>query len=121
MHCWHKKVLLEKASPEDKIGDVVVNTDATFKVYQAWRDKLTRPASGPNGLRRPLWFPRPWYPIATEAYYFPWAKHNIEEQQTASEQQPQNNVEAQVSDNTQNIQENNNSQTVGNNTNTTLQ
>ncbi len=82
MQCWHKKVLIEKASPEDQIGDVVVNTEATFKVYQAWRDKLTRPASGPNGLRRPLWFPRPWYPIATEAYYFPWAKHSQVETST---------------------------------------
>ncbi|WP_456463462.1 molybdopterin-dependent oxidoreductase [Persephonella sp.] len=68
MHCWHKKVLVEKAGPDDKIGDVVVNTDATFKVYQVWRDRLTRPAPGPNGLRRPKWFKRPWYPHTDKAY-----------------------------------------------------
>ena len=68
MHCWHKKVLVEKAGPDDKIGDVVVNTEATFKVYQAWRDRLTRPAPGPNGLRRPKWFKRPWYPHTDKAY-----------------------------------------------------
>ncbi|WP_456401085.1 molybdopterin-dependent oxidoreductase [Persephonella sp.] len=68
MQCWHKKVLIEKASPTDKVGDVVVNTEATFRVYQAWRDKLTRPAPGPNGLRRPKWFKRPWYPHTDDAY-----------------------------------------------------
>ncbi len=68
MHCWHKKVLVEKAGPEDRIGDVVVNTEATFKVYQAWRDQLTRPAPGPNGLRRPKWFKRPWYPHTDKSY-----------------------------------------------------
>jgi anaerobic selenocysteine-containing dehydrogenase len=68
MHCWHKKVLVEKAGPNDKVGDVVVNTEATFKVYQAWRDQLTRPAPGPNGLRRPKWFKRPWYPHTDTAY-----------------------------------------------------
>ena len=73
MHCWHKKVLVEKAGPDDRIGDVVVNIEATFKVYQAWRDKLTRPAPGPNGLRRPKWFPRPWYPHTDKAYRMPGA------------------------------------------------
>ncbi len=71
MHCWHKKVLVEKAGPDDKIGDVVVDTSKTFKVYQAWRDELTRPAPGPNGLRRPKWFPRPWYPHTDKAYRMP--------------------------------------------------
>ncbi|RMD46287.1 MAG: hypothetical protein D6834_02715 [Aquificota bacterium] len=71
MQCWHKKVLLEKAGPDDRIGDVVVNTDATFKVFQAWRDKLTRPAPGPNGLRRPKWMPRPWFPHTDSAYRMP--------------------------------------------------
>ena len=71
MHCWHKKVLVEKAGPEDRIGDVVINTEATFKVYQAWRDQLTRPAPGPNGLRRPKWFKRPWYPHTDKSYRMP--------------------------------------------------
>ena len=71
MHCWHKKVLIEKASPEDKIGDVVVDIEKTLKVYQAWRDVLTRPAPGPNNLRRPKWFPRPWYPHTDKAYRMP--------------------------------------------------
>ncbi len=71
MHCWHKKVLVEKGGPNDRIGDVFVDTEATFKVYQAWRDMLTRPAPGPNNLRRPKWFPRPWYPHTDKSYRMP--------------------------------------------------
>jgi anaerobic selenocysteine-containing dehydrogenase len=71
MHCWHKKVLIEKAGPEDRIGDVFVDIQKTFEVYKAWRDQLTRPAPGPGGLRRPKWMPRPWVPLADEAYKMP--------------------------------------------------
>ena len=79
MQCWHKKVLIEKGGADDRIGDVFVDTEATFKVYQAWRDKLTRPAPGPNGLRRPKWFPRPWYPHTDSSYRFPFAKEESQE------------------------------------------
>lgn len=71
MHCWHKKVLVEKAGPEDRIGDVFVDINKTFEVYKAWRDQLTRPAPGPDGYRRPKWMPRPWFPIADEYWKFP--------------------------------------------------
>ncbi len=57
MHCWHQKVRLEKARPEDRYGDIFVDTNKSFEVYKAWLKK-TRPAPGPNGLRRPLWFAR---------------------------------------------------------------
>lgn len=68
MHCWHQKVLLEKAQPGDKVGDLKVDIDATFKTYQAWRDELTRPAPGPGGLRRPKHLKRPWVPLSESAY-----------------------------------------------------
>ncbi|MEF3192382.1 MAG: molybdopterin-dependent oxidoreductase [Campylobacterales bacterium] len=68
MHCWHQKVLLEKAGPDDKIGDLKVNINNTMKTYQEWRDKLTRPAPGPGGLRRPEHLKRPWVPLSREAY-----------------------------------------------------
>jgi len=71
MQCWHKKVLIEKAGPEDKVGDVFVDIQKTFEVYKAWRDQLTRPAPGPDGMRRPKWMPRPWFPIADEAWKMP--------------------------------------------------
>jgi anaerobic selenocysteine-containing dehydrogenase len=71
MQCWHKKVLIEKAGANDKIGDVKVNIDNNMKIFQAWRDKLTRPAPGPKGLRRPEHLKRPWVPLTREAYKMP--------------------------------------------------
>lgn len=71
MHCWHQKVLLEKAAPGDRIGDLKVDIGATFATYQAWRDQLCRPAPGPGGLRRPEHLKRPWVAITREAYKMP--------------------------------------------------
>ncbi|MFQ5882137.1 MAG: molybdopterin-dependent oxidoreductase [Candidatus Methylomirabilales bacterium] len=65
-HCWHQKVRVERPGPEDRYGDLFVDTNRAFKVYQEWL-KLTRPAPGPGGLRRPLWLVRPCNP-APEAY-----------------------------------------------------
>lgn len=68
MHCWHQKVLLEKAGAGEKIGDIKVDIAATFKTYQVWRDELTRPAPGPGGLRRPEHLKRPWVALTRDAY-----------------------------------------------------
>jgi len=57
MHCWHQMVRVEKANKDDCYGDIFVDTNRSFNVYQKWK-VLTRPAPGPNGLRRPLWIPR---------------------------------------------------------------
>lgn len=67
MHCWHQKVRIESAKPEDRYGDVFVDTNKSFAVYQEWLKK-TRPAPGPDGLRRPLWMGRPLKPIQ-ELFY----------------------------------------------------
>lgn len=67
MHCWHQKVRLESAQPDDRYGDVFVDTDKSFAIYQEWLKK-TRPAPGPDGLRRPLWMGRPLRPIQ-ELFY----------------------------------------------------
>jgi anaerobic selenocysteine-containing dehydrogenase len=67
MHCWHQKVKLEKAHPTDTYGDVFVDTNKSFEVYKEWL-KMTRPAPGPDGLRRPLWFGRALRP-AEETFY----------------------------------------------------
>lgn len=69
MHCWHQKVRIELAGPGDAYGDVFVDTGKAFQVYEQWLAK-TRPAPGPDGLRRPLWFARPVKP-ALEAYRIP--------------------------------------------------
>ena len=57
MQCWHQKVRLEKARPDDNYGDISVDTNKSFEVYKEWLS-WTRPAPGPNGERRPLHFPR---------------------------------------------------------------
>jgi anaerobic selenocysteine-containing dehydrogenase len=68
MHCWHQRVTLEKAGPDDAYGDVVVDTAASHQAYKEWMEK-TRPAPGPGGLRRPMWFDRPLRPVPS-AYRF---------------------------------------------------
>jgi hypothetical protein len=69
MHCWHQKVRLEKAGPDDRYGDIFVDTTRSHEIYKQWL-ALTRPAPGPGGLRRPTWFDRPLRPIP-EAYCIP--------------------------------------------------
>jgi anaerobic selenocysteine-containing dehydrogenase len=64
MHCWHQVVHVERAHPEDRYGDVQVDTRKSMEVYREWLAK-TRPTEGP--LRRPLHFARAVRPAA-EAY-----------------------------------------------------
>ncbi len=66
-HCWHQKVRVTKPGGDDKYGDVFVDTNKAHEVYKRWVSK-TRPAPGPQNLRRPLWLPRSYKP-APEAYY----------------------------------------------------
>jgi anaerobic selenocysteine-containing dehydrogenase len=61
MHCWHQRVTLEKANPNDRYGDVFVDTNISHQVYKRWLAK-TRSGPGPGGLRRPLWMNRPLRP-----------------------------------------------------------
>lgn len=68
-HCWHQKVRVERPGPEDRYGDVFVDTNKAFEVYRQWLNE-TRPAPGPGGLRRPLWLLRPFKP-APDAYLMP--------------------------------------------------
>jgi anaerobic selenocysteine-containing dehydrogenase len=63
MHCWHQKVKVEKAHNGDQYGDIFVDTHKAHQVYKEWL-ALTRPAPGPDNLRRPLWMPRPVKPDA---------------------------------------------------------
>jgi anaerobic selenocysteine-containing dehydrogenase len=65
-HCWHQKVRITKPGPDDKYGDIFVDTNKSHEVYKKWLLK-TRPAPGPDNLRRPLWLPRSYKPAA-EAY-----------------------------------------------------
>jgi anaerobic selenocysteine-containing dehydrogenase len=62
MHCWHQRVTLSKAAADDRYGDIFVDTARSHEVYKEWL-ALARPAPGPGGLRRPLWFDRPLRPV----------------------------------------------------------
>jgi len=63
MQCWHQRVRVTPAEPGDQYGDVVVDTNKSREAYLEWMTK-TRPAPGPGGLRRPLWYARPLKPTA---------------------------------------------------------
>ncbi|MCB0497136.1 MAG: molybdopterin-dependent oxidoreductase [Cyclobacteriaceae bacterium] len=67
MQCWHQKVRIEVAHADDKYGDIMVDTDKAHDVYKEWLS-WTRPAPGPNGERRPIWFHRALRP-APETFY----------------------------------------------------
>jgi anaerobic selenocysteine-containing dehydrogenase len=62
MHCWHQRVRVEKADRDDRYGDVFVDTEESHRLYKEWMAK-TRPAPGPDGTRRPMWFDRPLRPV----------------------------------------------------------
>jgi anaerobic selenocysteine-containing dehydrogenase len=72
MHCWHQMVRVERAGADDRYGDIFVDTNLSFAVYQRWK-ALARPAPGPGGLRRPLWIPRVHRPEES-AFYIPTKK-----------------------------------------------
>lgn len=67
MHCWHQRVRLEKAGPDDNYGDIMVDPEKSFQIYKEWMEK-TRPAPGPNNERRPLWFKRALRPDESTYY-----------------------------------------------------
>ncbi len=69
MHAWHQRVTLAKAEPEDRYGDVVVDTSKSTQVFEDWLS-MTRPGPGPDGTRRPGWLDRPVKPTES-AYHYP--------------------------------------------------
>ncbi|MCA8944000.1 MAG: molybdopterin-dependent oxidoreductase [Planctomycetes bacterium] len=62
MHCWHQKVRVTKAGADARYGDTVVDTNKSMAVFEEWLAR-TRPAPGPDGLRRPLHFKRVLRPV----------------------------------------------------------
>jgi anaerobic selenocysteine-containing dehydrogenase len=68
-HCWLQKATsVRKAAPDEKYGDVWVDTEKSMQVYRDWLS-LTRSAQthSPDGTRRPYWLKRPLKPVK-EAY-----------------------------------------------------
>jgi anaerobic selenocysteine-containing dehydrogenase len=71
-HCWLQKATnVRKANPDEKYGDVWVDTEKSMQVYRDWL-ALTRSAQthSPDGTRRPYWLKRPLKPVR-EAYKLP--------------------------------------------------
>jgi len=66
-HCWHQKVRITRARPEDRYGDVNVDTNKSHEVYRRWL-ALARPPHG--DWRRPYWMLRPFRP-AESAFRLP--------------------------------------------------
>jgi len=66
MHCWHQRVTVTKAGPDDQYGDVEVDTAKSMAVFREWL-KLAKLEPRPGGLRRPFHFARAVKPTA-EAY-----------------------------------------------------
>ncbi|GAC1467477.1 MAG: molybdopterin-dependent oxidoreductase [Ktedonobacteraceae bacterium] len=65
MHCWHQKVTVEVAHPEDSYGDVFVDRHKAQDVYEQWL-AMTRPQTDrADGMRRPLWMIRPYRPAVS--------------------------------------------------------
>jgi anaerobic selenocysteine-containing dehydrogenase len=69
-HAWHQKVAIELAGAEDTIGDVHVNYANNMKIYQTWRDKLTRPLTSEDKLRRPKHYKQSGWARTDAAYEF---------------------------------------------------
>jgi anaerobic selenocysteine-containing dehydrogenase len=67
-HCWHQKVTVTRASEQDHYGDVQIDTNKAHEEYRRWL-QLTRPAPGPDNLRRPPWMIRVYRP-RPEAFRF---------------------------------------------------
>jgi anaerobic selenocysteine-containing dehydrogenase len=70
-HCWHQAVRVRKAGPDDRYGDIAVDTAKSEALYRQWLAK-TRPARAvsPDGTRRPYWLLRPLKP-PKESYRLP--------------------------------------------------
>jgi anaerobic selenocysteine-containing dehydrogenase len=60
-HCWHQKVTVTRAGDQDRYGDIFIDTNKAHEEYRRWL-QLTRPAPGPDNLRRPPWMIRVYRP-----------------------------------------------------------
>lgn len=69
MHCWHQKVTVSVAHAGDRYGDVSVDPQQAYRVYQEWM-AMTRPQrERADGLRRPLTLIRPYRPTTQTFHY----------------------------------------------------
>ncbi len=69
-HCGHQKVTLSIPGPDERYGDIVVDTNKSFEVFKAWNKLAKDRETHPDGLRRPLWLNRT-LPPAKAHFYMP--------------------------------------------------
>jgi hypothetical protein len=84
MHCWHQKVRVRPALPDDRYADIHVDGRRAQEVARKW-ESLTRPATGE--LRRPIWLFRPVKPVL-DAYKLPDDERTAEASAAASVSAP---------------------------------
>ena len=66
-HCWLQKVSLSIPGPDERYGDVFVDTNRSFEHFKKWNTWAKEKETHPDGLRRPLWMTRP---LAPQKRYF---------------------------------------------------
>ncbi|NCG20252.1 MAG: molybdopterin-dependent oxidoreductase [Rhodobacterales bacterium] len=71
-HCWLQKAInVRKALPNERYGDVYVDTKKSMAHYKKWLGYARSAVDhSPNGDRRPFWLKRPLKPVK-EAYKLP--------------------------------------------------
>ena len=69
-HCWLQKVRLSRPGPNEKYGDVEVDTNKSFEYYKRWNEMAKQRETHPRGERRPLWMKRP-LPPRKEHWFMP--------------------------------------------------
>ena len=84
MHCWHQKVRVRRALPDDRYADIYVDGHRANQVARKW-ESLTRPATGE--LRRPIWLFRPVKPVL-DAYELPQDARTDEARQSGAGVRP---------------------------------
>ncbi len=67
-HCWLQKVSISKPDPDEKYGDVFVDTSVSFQYFKKWNQWAKDKETHPGGLRRPLWMGRTLAPQQDQFY-----------------------------------------------------
>ena len=67
-HCWLQKVTISKPNNNEKYGDILVDTNASFEHFKKWNNLAKDRETHPDRLRRPLWLSRPLTPKKEQFY-----------------------------------------------------
>ena len=62
-HCWLQTVRLSIPGPDERYGDVMVDTERSFRVFKRWNQMALDRQTHPGGLRRSRFLNRPLAPV----------------------------------------------------------